>query len=122
MKYTIEEKEILDALAAFFELDFGEKHTDRMGILIFKNLCNLIEQKNNSIVELGKDLANANREHEKQLDTQLRCVEEITRKDAWCELAERLKNYIKERKIKYIGIATIDKIKEEMLNCEGWEK
>lgn len=119
MKYTIEEKEILDALAAFFELDFGEKHTDRMGILIFKNLCNLIEQKNNNIIKLEQNIVDITIKYEKQLDEQYRSVEELTRKDAWCELAARLKNYIKERKIKYIGIATIDKIKEEMFKCEG---
>ena len=122
MQNKITDRDVLDAFECFLRLDFEGKDCNGLANLIFKNTANLIEQKNNSIVELGKDLANANREHEKQLDTQLRCVEEITRKDAWCELAERLKNYIKERKIKYIGIATIDKIKEEMLNCEGWEK
>lgn len=121
MQNQITDRDVLDAFECFLRLDFEGKDCNGLANLIFKNAANLIEQKNNSIVELGKDLANANREHEKQLDTQLRCVEEITRKDAWCELAERLKNYIKERKIKYIGIATIDKIKEEMLNCEGWE-
>lgn len=121
MQNKVTDRDVLDAFECFLRLDFEGKDCNGLANLIFKNTANLIEEKNNNIVELGENIANAHREHENQLDEQCRYIEEITRKDAWREFAERLKNYIKERKIKYIGIGTIDKIKEEMFSCEGWE-
>lgn len=121
MQNKITDRDVLDAFECFLRLDFKDNDCNGLANLVFKNTINLIEQKNNTIIELERNIANTTREYEKQLDEQYRFVEEATRKDAWRELAERLKNYIKQRKIKYIGVGTIDKIKEEMLNCEGWE-